>query len=550
MLMAFGSIPPAFACTNFIFTRGATTDGSVMITYSADSHQLYGELYFWPAHEWPDGSMLDVKEWDTGKPLGKIPQIKHTYQVVGNMNEHQLAIGETTFGGREELASQPGAIIDYGSLIYITLQRAKNAREAIRVMGKLVADYGYASSGESFSISDPQEAWILEMIGKGDKEKGAVWVAMRVPDGYVSGHANHPRITQFPLNDSENCIYSPDAISFARKMGWFNGDDKEFSFSDTYAPLDFGGARFCEARVWAMFNRVNSQMGQYQDYAMGKFSTGKHGYALGRMPLWVKPDKKISVHDVMELMRDHYENTKMDMNNDIGAGPFGLPIRWRPMTWKVDGEGYCHERATSTQQTGFVFVAQSRSWLPDPIGGIFWFAVDDTYTNVYSPMYCGMNRVPESFAVGNGNMLHYSPTSAFWTFNWVTNWVYSRWNVMLPDLQKVQRELEKRYVAMTPAVDKAAAELYQLDPAMAIEYITNYSVSTGNYTVKRWKELGEYLLVKYIDGNIKKEKDGRFETNEWGIPASPSQPGYPEWWLKEIVRQHGDVIRQTSPAGH
>lgn len=550
VLMAIGFVPTAFACTNFIFTRGATTDGSVMITYSADSHQLYGELYFWPARDWPDGSMLDVKEWDTGKPLGKIPQISHTYQVVGNMNEHQLAIGETTFGGREELATQPGAIIDYGSLIYITLQRAKNAREAIRVMGKLVADYGYASSGESFSISDPQEAWILEMIGKGDKEKGAVWVAMRIPDGYVSGHANHPRITQFPLNDTENCIYSPDAISFARKMGWFNGEDKEFSFSDTYAPLDFGGARFCEARVWAMFNRVNAQMGQYQDYAMGKFSTGKHGYALGRMPLWIKPDKKISVHDVMELMRDHYENTKMDMNHDIGAGPYGLPIRWRPMTWKVDGEGYCHERATSTQQTGFVFVAQSRSWLPDPIGGIFWFAVDDTYTNVYSPMYCGMNRVPESFAVGNGSLLHYSPTSAFWTFNWVTNWVYSRWNVMLPDLQKVQRELEKRYVAMTPAVDKAAAELYQLEPAMAIEYITNYSVSTGNYTVKRWKELGEYLLVKYIDGNIKKEKDGRFETNEWGIPASPSQPGYPEWWLKEIVKQHGDVIRQTAPAGH
>ena len=550
LLMVIGFIPPAMSCTNFIFTRGATTDGSVMITYSADSHQLYGELYFWPARDWPDGSMVDVKEWDTGKPLGKIPQIKHTYQVVGNMNENQLAIGETTFGGREELASQPGAIIDYGSLIYITLQRAKNAREAIRVMGKLVEDYGYASSGESFSISDPQEAWILEMIGKGDKEKGAVWVAMRIPDGYVSGHANHPRITQFPLNDSENCIYSPDAISFARKMGWFNGDDKEFSFSDTYAPLDFGGARFCEARVGAMFNRINAQMGQYQDYAMGKFSTGKHGYAMGRMPLWIKPDKKISVHDVMELMRDHYQNTKMDMNNDIGAGPFGLPIRWRPMTWKVDGEAYCHERATSTQQTGFVFVAQSRSWLPDPIGGILWFAVDNTYTTVYNTMYCGINRVPESFAVGNGSLLHYSPTSAFWTFNWVTNWVYSRWNVMLPDLQKVQRELEKRYIAMTPAVDNAAAELYQLDPAMAIEYITNYSVSTGNYTVKRWKELGEYLLVKYIDGNIKKEKEGKFETNEWGIPASPSQPGYPEWWLKEIVRQHGDVIRQSGPAGH
>jgi dipeptidase len=388
------------------------------------------------------------------------------------------------------------------------------------------------------------------MIGKGEKEKGAVWVAMRIPDGYVSGHANHPRITQFPLNDKENCIYAPDAISFARKMGWFDGDDKEFSFSDTYAPLDFGGARFCEARVWAMFNRINSQMGQYQDYAMGHFSKGKFGYPTGRMPLWVKPDKKVSAHDVMNLMRDHYENTKMDMNNDIGAGPYGLPIRWRPMTWKVDSVGYCHERATSTQQTGFVFVAQSRSWLPDPVGGILWFGVDDTYATVYSPMYCGMNRVPESFEVGNGDMLHYSPTSAFWTFNWVTNWVYSRWNVMIKDLQKVQTELETKYLAMTPAVDKAAAELYNLDKEMGIEYITNYSVSTGNYTVKRWKQLGEYLLVKYIDGNIKKEKDGKFQTNEWGVPAGPSQPGYPEWWLREIVKQHGDVIKQIGTAGH
>jgi dipeptidase len=550
LLLLVGISIQSLACTNFIFTKGATTDGSVMITYSADSHVLYGELYFWPSRDWPDGSMLDVTEWDTGKPLGKIPQIKHTYQVVGNINEHQLAIGETTFGGREELATQPGAIIDYGSLIYITLQRAKNAREAIKVMGDLVANYGYASSGESFSISDPNEAWILEMIGKGDKEKGAVWVAMRIPDGYVSGHANHPRITQFPMNDKENCIYSPDAISFARKMGWFNGDDKEFSFSDSYAPLDFGGARFCEARVWAMFNRVNADMGKYQDYAMGKFTTGKHGYAMNRMPLWVKPDKKVSVHDVMELMRDHYENTKMDMNNDIGAGPYGLPIRWRPMTWKIDSVGYCHERATSTQQTGFVFVAQSRSWLPDPIGGILWFGVDDTYTNVYSPMYCGINRVPESFEVGNGDMLHYSPTSAFWTFNFVTNWVYTRWDPMIIDLQKLQRELETRYIAMTPAIDKAAVELYNMDKPMAIEYLTSYSVSTGNYTVKRWKEFGEYLLVKYIDGNIKKEKDGKFLTNEWGVTASPSQPGYPEWWLREIVKQHGEVIKQIGPAGH
>ena len=540
----------SMACTNFIITKGASTDGSVMITYSADSHQLYGELYYRPAKDWPAGTMVDVIEWDTQKPLGKIPQVKHTYSVIGNMNEHQLAIGETTFGGRDTLASQKGAIMDYGSLIYFTLQRAKNAREAIRVMGELVATYGYASSGESFSISDANEAWILELIGKGNFEKGAVWVAMRIPDGYVSGHANHPRITQFPLNDPQNCIYSPDAISFARKMGWYDGPDNEFSFSDTYAPLNFSGARACEARVWAMFNRVNANMGQYQDYAMGHIVKGKYDYPTNRMPLWIKPDKKVSVHDVMELMRDHYEGTKMDMNNDIGGGPFNCPYRWRPMTLKVDGVDYVHERATSTQQTGFVFVAQSRSWLPDPIGGIFWFGLDDTYTTVYSPMYCGMTKVPPAYAVGNGDLLHYSATSAYWTFAFVSNWAYTRWSYIIKDIQPVQRELENSYIAMTAKIDQEAANLYKTDKAKAIRYITDFSVKTGENTVKRWKQLGEYLLVKYIDGNIKKEKDGKFEDNGYGVPVMPSQPGYPEWWLREIVKQHGEVIKQIGPGGH
>jgi len=532
------------ACTNFLITKGASVDGSVMITYSADSHTLYGELYFKPAKDYPEGTMVDVYEWDTGKLLGKIPQVRHTYSVIGNMNEFQVSIGETTFGGREELGSQPGAIVDYGTLIYFSLQRAKTAREAIRIFGELVSQYGYASSGESFSISDANEAWILEMIGKGKTEKGAVWVAMRVPDGYVSGHANHPRITQFPMNDPENCIYAPDVISFARKMGYFNGEDKEFSFSDTYAPLDFGGARFCEARVWAMFNRINSGMGQYQDYAMGKIEKGKYDYPTNRMPLWIKPDKKLSVHDVMELMRDHYEGTKMDMNNDIGAGPFACPIRWRPMTWQVDSVGYVHERATSTMQTGFVFVSQSRSWLPDWIGGIHWFGVDDTYTTVYSPMYCGMTKVPVSFAEGNGSMIQYSPTSAFWAFNFVSNWAYTKWNYMIKDIQKVQRELELGYIEeVTNKIDKEAVALMKTDKSKAREYLTNYSVKTGDGTVKRWQELGQYLLVKYIDGNVKKEKDGKFEDNGTGQAVMPSQPGYPEWWLKEIVREHGDVIK-------
>jgi dipeptidase len=549
LLTGFGN--HAVACTNFIITKGASTDGSVMITYSADSHTLYGELYFWPARDWPAGTMLDVTEWDTGKPMGKIPQVKHTYQVVGNMNEHQLAIGETTYGGREELGSQPGAIIDYGSLIYITLQRAKTAREAIHTFGELVATYGYASSGESFSISDANEAWILEMIGKGKEEKGAVWVAMRIPDGYISGHANHPRITQFPMNDPENCIYSPDVISFARKMKYFNGEDKDFSFSDTYAPLDFGGARFCEARVWAMFNRVNKNMGQYQDYAMGHIIKGKNDYPTNRMPLWVKPEKKVSVHDVMNLMRDHYENTKMDMNNDIGGGPFACPYRWRPMTFKVDSVNYIHERATSTQQTGFVFVAQSRSWLPDPIGGIFWFGVDDTYTTVFTPMYCGMAMVPEAYKVGNGDMVTFSPTSAFWAFSLVSNWAYTRYKDMIGDIQPLQQELEKRYIAQTTGqIDKEASLLYKTDPNTAIKFITEYSVNTAQATVERWQELYRYLIVKYIDGNIKKEKDGKFEKNEYGQPVFPAQPNYPDWWLKEIVKQHGDVIKQIGPSGH
>ena len=532
------------ACTNFLFTKGATVDGSVMICYTADSHTLYGELYFKPAKDYPAGTMLDVYEWDTGKFLGKIPQVKHTYSVVGNMNEHQVAIGETTYGGRDELHHQKGAIIDYGSAMYIALQRAKTAREAIQIMTDLIAQYGYASEGESMSVSDKNEAWIFEIIGKGEGEKGAVWVARRIPDGFVSGHANQARITQFPLNDPENCLYSTDVISFARSKGWFDGKDEEFSFSDTYAPLTFGGARACEARVYAMFNRVNANMGQYESYAMGNIQRGKWNYATNRMPLWIKPDKKISAHDVMELMRDHYEGTKMDMTKDIGAGPFTSPYRWRPMTWKVDSVDYIHERATSTQQTGFVFVAQSRSQYPDPIGGIFWFGVDDTFTNCYSPMYCGITRVPPAYAEGNGSMIEYSPTSAFWAFTFVSNWAYTKYDYMIKDIQKVQRELELKYIEETTnKVDKEALELYKADKKRGVGYITDYSVKTGEATVARWKKLGEYLLVKYHDGNIKKEKDGKFEDNGTGQAVMPSQPGYPEWWLKEIVKDHGDVIK-------
>ncbi|MFH1936925.1 MAG: C69 family dipeptidase, partial [Bacteroidota bacterium] len=368
-------------------------------------------------------------------------------------------------------------------------------------------------------------------------------------------HANQALITTFPFQEENNwddvnqtCYHAPDVISFARKKGWYDGPDADFSFSDTYAPVGFGGARFCEARVYAMFNSVNSNMGQYESYCRGKIEHGDHGYATNRMPLWIKPDHKISVHEMMNLMRDHFEGTSMDMNNDIGAGPFQSPYRWRPLTWQVDSVGYCNERATSTMQTGFVFVAQARNWLPDPIGGIFWFSVDDTYTNCYTPMYCGIQKVPEPFAVGNGDMLTYSPTSAFWTFTFVSNWAYTKYNYMIKEIQKVQNRLENMFINATPGIDKEALTLYNENPLVAREFLTDYSAAMGNYTVDTWRELGQYLLVKYHDGNVKKEKDGKFERNEWGVPVMPDQPGYPEWWLKKIAEDHGENVKVIGSA--
>jgi len=538
------------ACTNFLITKGASKDGSVMITYSADSHVLYGELYYWPAKNWPAGTMVNVYEWDTGKFLGKIPQKSHTYSVVGNMNQHQLSIGETTFGGRTELLDST-AIVDYGSMIYMTLQRAKNAREAISTFSQLVTDYGYASSGESFSIADANEAWILELIPKGPGKKGAVWVARRIPDGYISGHANHPRITTFPLADGVKSItskelskinnpevetvYAYDVIDVARSFGWFTGQDKDFSFSDTYAPLDFSGARFCEARVWSGFNMVNSQMGKYLDYAMGE-------NLQNRMPLWIKPDNKLGINDVKGMMRNYYQGTPMDMTKDIGAGPYGSTVRWRPMEWKVDGVTYLHERAISTQQTGFSFVAQSRSWLPDPVGGIIWFGVDDTYYTVYSPMYCGITKVPETFAVGNGDIMTFSDNSAFWVFNEVTNFAYTRTRLLIGDLQKKQSELEDGYMAETVNIDKSAEALYKKSPAEAVKYLTDYSIKSGNNTVKQWKKLYQFLFVKYVDGNVK-EVQPIPKGYKYMVPKL-SQPGYGDEWNRIIVKNTGDKFRE------
>lgn len=548
----------SIGCTNYLVTKGASTDGSTMISYAADSHIRYGELYFRPRGTWPAGSMITLYDRGTNEPLGQIPQPSQTYQVIGFMNEYQVAMGETTFEGIEKLVDST-AIVDYGSLMFLALQRSKTAREAIRVIAELVEKYGYASTGESFSIGDPNEVWIMEIIAKRtnlkyDKkskqyinvDKGALWVAVRIPDGYVSSHANQARIQTFPLENLKNSIsskninlldkpevevvYSYDVISYAKEHGYYQGDDKDFSFSDVYNPITFDGARFCDARVWAFFNHVNGDMGKYWDYAKGE-------NLKNRMPLYIKPDRKLTPQDLQSFKRDHLEGTELDMSKDAGAGSSKLPYRWRPLTWNVDGKTYFHERTTATQQTGFSFVAQMRSWLPNPIGGIFWFGVDDAASTVYVPIYCGISRVPESYAEGNGDMLTYSPTSAFWIFNRVAHFAYYRYDIVMEDIKKLQAELESKFAKYTPAIDAAALKLWETDQNLVIDFLTDYSVNTANATVERWQELSNWLLVKYIDGNVKKEKNGEFIRNPWGYPVSPSQPGYNEQFLKTIINE-------------
>lgn len=552
------------ACTNYLVTKGASTDGSTMISYAADSHIRYGELYWRAAADWPGGSLVTLYDRGTAEPLGQIPQVPHTYQVIGFMNEHQVAIGETTFGGREELTDTTG-IADYGSLMFLALQRAKTAREAIQVIGELVEKFGYASSGESFSIGDPNEVWIMEIIGKGNRmvldkksgkminaDKGAVWVAIRIPDGYISAHANHARITYFPLDNGSNSIssknfkhlnkpdietiYAHDVISFAKTKGYFTGKDSEFSFSDVYAPVNFEAARFCELRVWSVFNHVNSGMQKYYDYAAG--ATGKE-----RMPLYIKPDRKLSAQDLMNFKRDYLQGTDLDMTQDVGAGPFGLPYRWRPLTWKYEDQEYFNERVTVTQQTGFSFIAQMRSWLPDPIGGIFWFGVDDAGSTVYMPFYCGILKVPHCVAEGNGDMLTYSETAAFWVFNRVAHFKYLFFDRVMPDLMQVQAELENRFASEIPDMDKSVLQLWKSDQDKAREQLTMYCTMTAQTTVDRWRRLGEFLLVKYLDGNVKKEKNGILLRNPWGYPQSPSFPGYSDEWKQKVIEQTGDKLK-------
>ena len=523
-----------FACTNFLVGKNASLDGSTIISYSADSYALFGELYHWPAKKWAKGEMLKVYEWDTGRYMGEIAQASQTYNVVGNMNEHQVTIGETTFGGREELAD-PNGIMDYGSLIYITLQRAKNAREAIKIMADLTAQYGYYSGGESFSIGDPNEVWVLEMIGKGKGNKGTVWVAVRIPDDCISAHANQARIQQFPLNDPANCIYSKDVISFAKEKGYYSGKDQDFSFAKAYNPLDFGGQRFCEARVWSFFNRNNKDMAKYVTYAQGKTQEP--------MPLYIKPDKKLSLADVQDMMRDHYEGTELDWSNDIGAGPFKSPYRWAPLTWKSDSIEYCNERPIATQQSGFVFTSQMRSWLPNPIGGVLWFGTDDADQTVFTPMYCSVTEIPECYREGNGDLYTFSWTSSFWIQNWVSNMVYNKYNYMHPDLEKVQKELEGKFFSEQAETEKKALDLYKQSPDQAVQFLTNYSDTQAQFAFDKWKKLGEFLIIKYMDGVVRKEKDGEFIRNEHGKPSSPERVGYPKEYYRNIVKETGDKYK-------
>ena len=525
----------AMACTGLLVGKKASVDGSVMISYAADSHSLYGELYRWPAADWAPGTMLDIVEWDTGKPLGQIPQVAHTYSVVGNMNEHQLAITESTFGGRHELVDTTG-IMDYGSLIYVTLQRAKTAREAIQVMTDLVKEYGYYSGGESFSIADKNEAWIMEMVGKGVGNKGAIWVAIRIPDDCIAAHANQSRIQQIPFDDKENCLYSPDVVSFAREKGYFKGKDNEFSFAKAYCPYDFGALRGCEARVLSFFRKYDKTMDKYADFIKGDPSKEP-------MPLYIKPDRKLSVQDVQAAMRDHYEGTDLDMTKDEGAGPYKVPYRWRPMTFKVDGQEYTNERAIATQQTGFVIVPQMRNWLPDEIGGILWFGVDDADMAVFNPIYCSVYDAPECYRVGNGDLLNFSWTSAFWMHNWVANMAYHKYSFMIEDIRKVQQELENGYQQTIPAIDEAAKKLYAESPEEARKFLTWFSTTTADEATARWKKLGEYLIVKYIDGNVKKEENGQFKRNAYGLPAYPDFPGYDENYYRSIVRSAGERLK-------
>eukprot|EP00823_Brevimastigomonas_motovehiculus_P007989 TRINITY_DN716_c0_g1_i1.p1 TRINITY_DN716_c0_g1~~TRINITY_DN716_c0_g1_i1.p1 ORF type:complete len:556 (+),score=127.12 TRINITY_DN716_c0_g1_i1:23-1690(+) len=529
-LVFFCCVPLVLCCTNFLVSKGASKDGSAMITYADDSHTRFGFLERYPAADHPAGSMREIYDWGNGEYRGSIPEVAHTYSVIGNMNEHAVAIGETTFGGVSILSHQTGAILDYGSLIYLTLQRAKTAREAIQIFDSLANTYGYASSGESLSIADQNEVWIFEVIGRGEGERGLVYVAQRVPEGMVCAHANQARIRTFPRNDSANCLYSPDIVSFARRKGLYNGTSEDaFSFSDVFAPLTFENARAAEARVWSFFRHVAgaAPMDPYLDYAQG--------YNLkNRMPLFMRPLRLLSVIDLQNEMRDHFEGTWLDFRTDAGAQAFQMPYRWRPLDWNFDGHVYVNERSTGTQQTAWSFVAQIRpAPLPKPIAGILHFGLDDTAFTVYTPMYCGIQKVPPTFASGNGDLMTFSFTSAFWMFNLVANYAYQRYSLVYPEIRTMIDAKENQYQQEIATVDTTAAQLYETDPQAALDFLTDYSVHTGDQLTTDWLAYWQQLFVKYMDGNVKTKNPGH------RVPIV-KQPGYPQVWLDRIATETGD----------
>ncbi len=542
------------ACTNFIVAKGASVDGSTMVTYAADSYWLYGSLYHYPAATYPEGAMLDIYEWDSGNYRGKIKQVSQTYNVVGNMNEHQLTIGETTWTGLTELQDTTG-IMDYGSLIYVTLQRAKTAREAIVTIVNLVNEYGYYSTGESFSIVDPNEAWIMELIGKGPGSKGFVWVARRIPDDCISGHANQARITTFPLenrkdkttissknlkkiyNPEVTTVYAHDVIKFAREKGYYNGTDAEFSFSDTYNPLDFSGVRACEARVWSFFRRHDRSMDKYLSYIMCDTKE--------RMPLWIKPEHKLSVKDLQDAMRDHYEGTPLDMSKGAGAGCFNSVYRMTPLIYKHNGKEYFHERPVATQQTGFSFIAQMRDYVPAEAGGILWFGLDDATCNVYAPIYSCITEIPESMREGNGSILDFSWTSAFWINNWVAQMVYPRYSMLYPEVKKRQGKLEHEFFNDVEDADRHIAQLVKEGNGQEVRtFLNQFCQIEAEKAINTWRKLGEYLMVKFLDDAIKGEKNGQFDGNHKRIPNKVTRPGYSSEYIeKEFVRPNPERFR-------
>lgn len=521
------------ACTNFIIGKNASVDGSVICTYNADDYGLFIGLNHFPAGKHQAGTMRDIYDWDSNVYHGQIPEAAETYNVIGNINEYQVTIGETTYGGREEMVDTTG-IIDYGSLIYIALQRSKTAREAIRIMTTLTNQYGYNSEGETFTICDPNEAWIMEMMGKGPGSKGTVWVAIRIPDNAVCGHANQSRIGKFNMKDKKNVLYSKDVVEFARKKGWYTGKDADFSWKETYAKPDFSGRRFCDARVWSFFNHFQD-MSKYLPWALGKDPNAED------MPLWIIPEKKVSIQDVQACMRDHYEGTPLAIDSvDIGGGIWQMPYRPTPLKYKVGEQTYFNERPTSTQQSGFTYVSQMRSWLPREIGGLLWFGNDDGNMIAYTPIYCGNTSQPECYHTPGADAVTFSDKNAYWVCNWVSNMVYPRYQQMFPDVKAVRDSLELSYFKKQHAVEEEALRLYKNNKAEAIQYLNQYSNETAQQMLSRWKQLAIFLIVRYNDMAVKPVKNGQFTRTKTGLGSRVKRPGFPASYAKEIVRRTGD----------